>query len=140
MESQNHKKKTIFSIIKTHNTTTMKKKMYYLPLILLALFGAIQYGCQEEADEICEQTPPEDVKNEQCKDVEESFTTCCTDNECYYLYKGERYETNEMLQLITEMCGPQEDETSASVIEIEAKLKAQTQKLLSEARADAICR
>ena len=109
--------------------------MFFLPIMMLALFGAIQYGCEEEADEICQSF------DAQCN-APDMAITCCTDAECYYEYEGVSYPNDQegMADLIAAMCGTdEEDETTASVIEIEARLKAQTQKLLAEARSDAIC-
>ena len=112
----------------------MKQKIYFLPAILLILLGALHYGCEEEADEICQSF------DAQC-DSPELATTCCADDQCYYEYKGKKYENDAagMEALIADMCGT-DDETTAGIVQIEARLKEQTQKLMAEARASVICR
>jgi hypothetical protein len=112
----------------------MKKKIYFLPLALLALFGTVQYGCQEEPEEICESF------DAQCG-APIPATSCCTENNCYYEYDGEAYpDTDEgTANLIADMCGGDDEQTSAKVFSIKEELKAQTQRLLAEARADAVC-
>jgi len=111
----------------------MKKKIYFIPLMLLIILGAVQYGCKEEADEICQSF------DAQCGAMDLA-TTCCTDDKCYYEYEGERYENDAagMQELIAVMCDTN-DETSASVLEIKSRLKAQTEELIAEARASVIC-
>ncbi len=108
-------------------------KIYFVPLLLLTILGAVQYGCKEEADEICQSFDAE------CGSLERA-TTCCTDNECFYEYDGERYKDDDegMKELIAVMCNT-DDDTSASVIEIKSRLKAQTEELIAEARASVLC-
>lgn len=113
----------------------MKKKIFYLPLILLGIFGAVQYGCQEEDEEICESF------DANC-DAPDLATTCCTDDVCYYEYNGKKYEDTEagMADLIADMCGTGDTQaTNVSVDEIKHKLKSQTKRLMAEARAAVIC-
>ncbi len=112
----------------------MKTKIYFLPAMLLFLLGAVQYGCEEEADEICQSF------DAQC-DSPQLATTCCTDDQCYYEYNGKKYKNDAdgMEELIADMCGSDDQQTTASVAKIEARLNEQTQKLMAEARASIIC-
>jgi hypothetical protein len=111
----------------------MNKKIYFIPIVLLAILGAVQYGCKEEADEICQSFSAE------CGAVDMA-TTCCTDAKCYYEYEGKLYDNDAegMEDLIADMC-PADNETSASVVEIKSRLKSQTEELIAEARASVIC-
>lgn len=102
----------------------MKKKIYLLPAFLLALLGAIHYGCEKEAEEICQSF------DAQCNSPELA-TTCCTDDQCYYEYDGKRYENDAdgMEGLIADMCGTDDEQTATA--KIEARLHRQTQKLMA---------
>ncbi len=108
----------------------MKKKFFLLPLLLLGMFIAVQYGCETDPDEICESFNPP-----RCNAPEDA-TVCCDDNECYYTYKGKNYpDTAEgMEDLIEEMCG-----VGANVQSIIASLNEQTKRLLIEARSCSTC-
>lgn len=110
----------------------MKKKIYLLPAFLLALLGAVHYGCEKEAEEICQSF------DAQCNSPELA-TTCCTDDQCYYEYDGKRYENDAdgMEDLIADMCGTDDEQTATA--KIEARLHEQTRKLMAEARASMIC-
>jgi len=113
----------------------MKKKLFYLPLVLLSILGAIQYGCQEDEEEICESF------DANC-DAPDLATTCCTDDVCYYEYNGEKYEDTDagMAQLIEDMCVTGETQAvNISTEDIKLKLKSQTKRLMAEARAAVIC-
>ncbi len=109
------------------------KKVYYFPLLLLVILGAVQYGCKEEADEICQSF------DAQCGSAVPA-TTCCTDDECYYEFNGKKYanDADGMDALIADMCGTG-NETSASSRGIKERLKVQTLELMAEARASVIC-
>ena len=131
MQPKNKKKSYTFN----QNIENMKNKIYFLPALLLIMLGAIQYGCKEEADEICQSFDAE------CNSPELA-TTCCTDDQCYYEYNGERYENDAagMEQLIAAMCGTDEEQATASTQSIQLRLEKQTQKLMAEVRASMICR
>jgi hypothetical protein len=114
----------------------MKKKVFYLPLILLAILGSIQFGCSDDDDgEICESF------DAQC-DAPDLATYCCTDNTCHYEYKGKTYDNSEsgMDDLIADMCGISDKQASAKTEEIKALLKAKTEKLFAEVRSSVICK
>ncbi len=121
----------------------MKNKLSYLPFFLLIVFGLVHYGCEEESDEICELIP----KIEYCQ-APDLATACCTENECYYEYEGKTYrfkdgdkegEDKAMADLIADMCGIEDDGNQSVVLEMKTRLKAQTDRLLIEARASVIC-
>ncbi|PWE00135.1 hypothetical protein [Marinilabilia rubra] len=113
----------------------MKKKIFYLPLILLSILGAIQVGCQEEDEEICESF------DANC-DAPNLATTCCTDDVCYYEYNGKKYEDTASgeTELIADMCGTGETQAvNVNTEDLKMKLKSQTKRLMAEARAAVIC-
>jgi hypothetical protein len=112
----------------------MKKKVFYLPFILLAILGIIQFGCNDDDGEICESFDAE------C-DATDLATYCCTDNTCHYEYEGKTYDNSDsgMEALISDMCGISDKQTNAKVMEIKARLKARTEKLLAEVRSSVIC-
>ncbi len=107
----------------------MNKKLFALPLLLFGLLTLIQFGCETDPEEVCEEYEACDV----------SATTCCTDeSSCYYKYNGKTYpDTAEGLAELLEAMCPQ-----ASTVElklIQEKLNAHTLQLINKARSEAIC-
>jgi hypothetical protein len=107
----------------------MNKKLFLLPLLLITLLSIVQYGCETDPEEVCEEYAACDV----------SATACCTDEtNCYYKYNGITYpDTDEGLAALLEAMCPE-----ASAVElksIQENLNAHTLELINKARLEAIC-
>jgi len=99
----------------------MKKTIFLLSFVLLAILVTTYYSCETDPEEICEQ-------DEICEG--KLVTACCTENECVYKYNGIEYTEDQLDQLAEELgcasavgvlkSGSQEDELSAVIEKLEA--------------------
>ncbi len=123
----------------------MKTKLF--ALILLVITVCISCEKDEESDEFCnnpQATCPDDT--------ELDVTACCTDQGCYWTYNGKDYDCSDTggdacksarAQILDIACANSSaanlKSTQQSFAELNARLKAVTDKLLIEARACAAC-
>lgn len=109
----------------------MKKRFFLLPLLLTGILIAVQYGCEGDTGEVCEDFKPPEGCN-----AAENAMVCCSDTSCYYIYRGIEYPgTDEGREaLLEDMCGTSFN-TRGCVITLEERTKA----LMKEARECARC-
>lgn len=117
-------------------------KTKFLTLIVLALFGLV--SCIElESDEFCNDP------NAQCPDTSQiEATSCCTDQSCYWLYNGKKYECNgqdcsaAINSIVSSACASAIGEIDLNIRDydiLRAQLQAVTDQLMLEAREASGC-
>lgn len=99
----------------------MKKTIFLISFVLLAILVTTYYSCEKILEEICEQ-------DEICEG--KFVTACCTEDECVYKYNGKEYTEDQLDQLAEDLgcasavgvlkSGSQEDELSAVIEKLEA--------------------
>ncbi len=122
----------------------MKRKIYLLPLSLLAVFTVVTLSCQKDDEEdVCKKFEPS-----QC----EIANACCpTDGgNCYYEYGDQKYycDNNLATDLDPDGCDAAEDQVigvicgtakSADIQLVKAQLRELTRTLMKEARMLSVC-
>lgn len=105
-----------------------------MPLSLLSILALLQFGCSsDEPEDACELFSPE-----QCS-TDVQATACCSDEDnCYYLYKGDKYsyDSDGMEELIAVMCPNVSKESTAMIQE---QMASQTKRLLKAVRINSVC-
>ncbi|HKJ78848.1 MAG TPA: hypothetical protein VKA10_04910 [Prolixibacteraceae bacterium] len=118
----------------------MKTKL--IALLILGIFGLS--SCTEtESDEFCnnpDATCPDDTEIE--------ATSCCTDQDCYWLYNGNQYDCNgqdcntAINTIVASACASATAEIDVEIKDydlLRAQMQSVTDKLLIEARAASGC-
>jgi hypothetical protein len=121
----------------------MKTKLTaFFILVIFGLFAMT--SCTELiSDEFCNDP------NAKCPDTSAiDATSCCTDQECYWLYNGRRYECNgqdcltAINSIVSSACASAYGEIDITIKDYEilrAQMQAVTDKLLLEAREASGC-
>ncbi|MBI9061317.1 MAG: hypothetical protein JEZ14_04980 [Marinilabiliaceae bacterium] len=101
----------------------MKKGLIFLLPLLLSLAA-----CEKDNEETCDETPLS-----QCPTAD--ISTCCPDEgECYYVYNGERYDSDDE---IVKLCSP--SGSNEQFMSLKLEIDNYTQKLIEEAKMAAVC-
>ncbi len=111
-------------------------------LVMFGLFGFV--SCTElESDEFCSDP---DAKCPDTSAIE--ATSCCTDQECYWLYNGKKYDCNRqdcsaaINSIVSSACASAYGNIDVTIRDydiLRAQMKAVTDKLLLEAREASGC-
>lgn len=113
----------------------MKKRIFLLPLTLLAILAIVTWGCEKDKDDVCQAWEPP-----QC----EILTACCPldGGNCYYEFEdvivycdGEDCD-EAMDEIISIVCPPAK---SGERQETKLKLRELTLRLMEAARTKSLC-
>jgi hypothetical protein len=121
----------------------MKKKLLFLPLILLGILLALNWGCDKLNDDVCKAFEPKSC---------ESANSCCpTDGgNCYYEYNGTKYYCDKSKATTSDPdgCDEAENKVIASIcsangkidiMAIKASMRKHIKNLMQEARIQSVC-